>query len=106
MLLKVVKWTLHFFIFSAIFIFFTSKVIYAQSIPGDANEDGKVDGLDYYIWLTNYNKTTNQAHKAGDFNNDTIVDGKDYLIWLNNYGISVTQLQLLLPQILLLRQSA
>ncbi|KKS95728.1 MAG: ricin B lectin [Candidatus Gottesmanbacteria bacterium GW2011_GWA2_43_14] len=97
MLLKVVKWTLHFFIFSAIFIFFTSKVIYAQSIPGDANEDGKVDGLDYYIWLTNYNKTTNQAHKAGDFNNDTIVDGKDYLIWLNNYGISVTQTATIAP---------
>jgi hypothetical protein len=54
--------------------------------PGDANEDGKVDGLDYVIWLNNYGKTTTQKHKAGDFDGNGKVDGLDYVIWLNNYG--------------------
>jgi hypothetical protein len=52
---------------------------------GDANEDGKVDGIDYAIWLNNYNKITSLRHKSGDFNADTKVDGIDYVIWLNNY---------------------
>jgi hypothetical protein len=54
--------------------------------PGDANEDGKVDGLDYVIWLNNYGTTTTLKHKAGDFDGNGKVDGLDYVIWLNNYG--------------------
>jgi hypothetical protein len=54
-------------------------------IQGDANNDGKVDGIDYVVWLNNYD--TNQTGPSkGDFNNDTKVDGIDYIIWLNNYG--------------------
>ena len=55
------------------------------SLPGDANGDNKVDGLDYVIWLNNYNKPATGVSK-GDFNNSGFVDGLDYVIWLNNYN--------------------
>src|SRR3989344_2176633 len=29
------------------------------ALPGDANSDSRVDGLDYVIWLNNYNKIGN-----------------------------------------------
>ena len=53
--------------------------------PGDANGDGKVDGLDYIIWLNHYKQTTPNGPSDGDFNGDGKVDGLDYVIWLNNY---------------------
>ncbi|OGG02225.1 hypothetical protein A2W14_02530 [Candidatus Gottesmanbacteria bacterium RBG_16_37_8] len=53
--------------------------------PGDANGDGKVDGLDYVIWLNNYNKTVTNGAASGDFDINGKVDGLDYVIWLNNY---------------------
>ncbi|OGM12066.1 hypothetical protein A2Z22_03150 [Candidatus Woesebacteria bacterium RBG_16_34_12] len=55
-------------------------------IPGDANSDGKVDGIDYVIWLNHYNSQTSNGQSDGDFNTDGDVDGIDYVIWLNNYG--------------------
>ena len=61
---------------------FKEKVV----TPGDANGDGKVDGLDYIIWLNNYNQTTPNGSSDGDFNNSGKVDGLDYVIWLNNYS--------------------
>jgi hypothetical protein len=54
-------------------------------IPGDANGDSLIDGVDYVIWLTqylNYNPTSNADP---DFNQSGTVDGIDYVIWLNNY---------------------
>lgn len=53
---------------------------------GDANGDGKVDGLDYYIWLSHYGQTVGGGSSVGDFNGDGRVDGLDYYIWLSNYG--------------------
>ncbi len=55
--------------------------------PGDANNDGVIDGLDYVIWLINYNTNTNGGASKGDFNNSGFVDGLDYVIWLNNYTL-------------------
>jgi hypothetical protein len=55
------------------------------SKPGDANGDNKVDGVDYVVWLNNYN-TSNSGPSNGDFNNNNKVDGVDYVVWLNNYG--------------------
>lgn len=52
---------------------------------GDANGDSKVDGIDYSIWLNNYNQLINGVSN-GDFNNSGKVDGVDYSIWLNNYN--------------------
>lgn len=51
---------------------------------GDANRDAKVDGIDYVIWLNNYNQNK-QGTSFGDFNNNGFVDGIDYVIWLNNF---------------------
>ena len=55
------------------------------SVAGDANNDGKVDGLDYVIWLNHYNQSATGA-AVGDFDNNSKVDGLDYVIWLNNYN--------------------
>jgi hypothetical protein len=54
--------------------------------PGDANGDGRVDGLDYVIWLNHYGITNATGPSQGDFNGDGRTDGLDYVIWLNNYG--------------------
>ncbi len=53
---------------------------------GDANKDGKVDGIDFVIWINHYGQTTSRGYIDADFNNDTKVDGIDYTIWLFNYG--------------------
>ena len=53
--------------------------------PGDANNDGLIDGLDYVIWINHYGDAATLGPAQGDFNNDHVVDGVDYIIWLNNY---------------------
>ena len=52
---------------------------------GDANNDNKVDGVDYVVWLSHYNQSVTGAG-SGDFNNSGKVDGVDYVVWLNNFG--------------------
>ncbi len=59
--------------------------------PGDAGNDGKVDGGDYTVWADNYGTTDALPFSAGgwvvgNFNEDTNVDGGDYTIWCDNYG--------------------
>ncbi len=54
---------------------------------GDGNSDGRVDGLDYVIWVDNYGKLNPNGPADGDFNKDNKVDGLDYVIWVDNYGI-------------------
>ena len=39
-----------------IVVFMVPRVISA-ALPGDANGDGKVDGVDYVLWLNNYGTT-------------------------------------------------
>jgi hypothetical protein len=56
-------------------------------IPGDANQDGQVDGLDYVIWLSHYGLQSPNGNTDGDFNSDQKVDVIDYVLWLNNYSI-------------------
>jgi M6 family metalloprotease-like protein len=53
---------------------------------GDANEDGKVDGVDFVVWLNNYSTQALGGRTVGDFNEDSRIDGLDYVIWLSNYG--------------------
>lgn len=68
-------------------LFFPSTVFSQSCPPGDANADCKVDGVDYVIWLNNFN-TSVTGSVYGDFNNNGFVDGIDYVIWLNNYNSS------------------
>jgi len=54
-------------------------------MPGDANEDGKVDGQDYVIWLNNYGRSTQNRNRDGDFNYNGTVEGLDLNIWRSHY---------------------
>ncbi len=66
----------------------TSTTITPTSIylPGDADGNNKVDGVDFSIWLGHYNQTTPNGRTYGDFNVSGKVDGVDFSIWLTNYG--------------------
>ncbi len=52
----------------------------ASYLPGDANLDGSVDGVDFNLW--NSNKFTSlPSWCGGDFNVDGLVDGSDFNVW-------------------------
>jgi uncharacterized membrane protein len=57
-------------------------------LPGDANEDGRVDINDLSRVLTNYDKTE-KTWADGDFNNDGKVDINDLSVVLTNYDHSL-----------------
>lgn len=52
---------------------------------GDGNNDGRVDGIDYVIWLNHYGLNASGAVN-GDYNLNGTVDGVDYVVWRNNFG--------------------
>lgn len=56
-----------------------------QGLPGDANGDCLVSGVDYAIWLGHYRQSTGNGFRDGDFNGDGTVTGVDYAIWLAHY---------------------
>jgi hypothetical protein len=58
-----------------------------QGIPGDANGDGVVNGVDYVIWLGHFGSFTPGGVREGDFNGDGVVNGVDYVIWLSHLSI-------------------
>lgn len=62
----------------------------AVDVPGDANGDGLVDGVDYLVWAGNFGETDPpdglNGASDGDFNDDGVVDGVDYLVWADNFG--------------------
>ena len=51
----------------------------AIGAPGDANFDGKVDGLDYLVWAENFGDDPADdppgSPENGDFNDDGVVNG-------------------------------
>jgi len=58
----------------------------AAAIPGDANNDSKVDVSDLGILAANYGTTTDATWSTGDFNHDGKVDVSDLGILAANYG--------------------
>jgi hypothetical protein len=62
----------------------TSPLRYGM-IPGDANRDEYVDGLDQTIWIA---ENGLDGYQASDFNGDFFVDGLDQTIWILNNGAS------------------
>ena len=50
-----------------------------ETLPGDANLDRVVDGLDFVIW--NNHKFGSGGWCDGDFNHDGSVDGSDFIVW-------------------------
>jgi hypothetical protein len=57
-----------------------------QAVPGDYDEDLKVDNLDYDVWRSNFGSTT---VVNGDGNANGIVDAADYVLWRRNVGTSL-----------------
>jgi hypothetical protein len=49
-------------------------------LPGDANLDGFVNGVDFVVWNNNKFANTSDWTRA-DFNGDGSVNGQDYVIW-------------------------
>ena len=58
---------------------------YAQ--PGDADDDGDVDGADLAAWQQNYDPVglNDNTFEMADFDGDGDVDGADLAIWQINY---------------------
>ncbi|NLE39127.1 MAG: PEP-CTERM sorting domain-containing protein [Pirellulaceae bacterium] len=57
-----------------------------DDIPGDANNDGKVDAEDAKALAGNWGKSGDAAWGDGDFNGDLKVDAKDAAILAANWG--------------------
>lgn len=57
-------------------------------LPGDYNQDMKVDQADYNVWRTSFGKGSSGLHTAAyaDGNYDGVVDGADYVIWRDHLG--------------------
>lgn len=68
----------------------TAGLLYAQTLAGDANADGVVDGLDYLVWSLHYHRASINGVTDGDFDVNGAVDGIDFVIWNAAYGRVVT----------------
>jgi hypothetical protein len=66
--------------------------LFQDTLLGDGNGDGWVDGLDYLLWASNYNTHpgVDGDPSDGDYNDDGWVDGLDYLDWASNFGSHFT----------------
>jgi hypothetical protein len=62
---------------------FVVRLLAPPLVPGDANLDGCVDGLDYNVWSLHYQSSTDWCE--GDFNDDRTADGLDYNVWSLSY---------------------
>ncbi len=63
----------------------TADVLYwltdlRQAIPGDADLNDIVDGLDFIAWNA-HKFTTGGGWCGGDFDSNQIVDGLDFIVW-------------------------
>ena len=70
----------------------------APKIPGDANNDGRVDGSDVTILAGNWQVLTNATWEMGDFNGDGKVDGSDVTILAGNWQKGVTATTASVPE--------
>lgn len=53
----------------------------ADPLPGDFNDDGAVDGVDYALWRSTYGGLS-----GADANSDGRVDAADYTVWRDAVG--------------------
>lgn len=56
----------------------------SDGIPGDGNNDGRVDGKDFVLWLTHFGQNVSGVHN-GDYDKNGRVNISDYIVWVNNY---------------------
>ena len=69
-----------------------------ESLPGDANGDGMVDGSDVTILAGNWQILTGATWEMGDFNGDGKVDGSDVTILAGNWQAGVTPAASAVPE--------
>ena len=70
----------------------------SSPIPGDANNDKKVDGSDVTILAGNWQTMTGATWDMGDFNGDGKVDGSDVTILAGNWQAGVTTAAASVPE--------
>jgi hypothetical protein len=63
------------------------KQVLPQSLPGDFNHDGLVDGADYTVWRDTMGKTV-AAGTGADASVNGLVDAGDYGIWKTNFSMA------------------
>lgn len=68
---------------------FGSQLVLLLNLPGDFDEDGDVDGVDFGIWQANYSTASGATLGTGDADGDGDVDGVDFGIWQANYPTSL-----------------
>ena len=56
------------------------------TLLGDANLDGKVNGIDFDLLATNFNQAVTNGWDKGDFNYDGKVNGEDFLMLAENFN--------------------
>lgn len=80
----------------SIFLLVRNRSLYtvtygASTLPGDADNNCHVDGIDFVVWLNHYNQHTSSGSSEGDFDVSGIVDGVDFSLWLSHYGEVCTE---------------
>ncbi|MEZ6069534.1 MAG: hypothetical protein R3C10_04495 [Pirellulales bacterium] len=67
-----------------------SASVVITPLPGDANGDDVVDGLDYLVWAEHFGDDPAEVPPGspanGDLNDDEVVDGLDYILWAGHFG--------------------
>ena len=81
---------------------FLASYFPTESVPGDANNDGKVDGSDVTIlagnWQHGVSGSADATWEMGDFNGDGKVDGSDVTILAGNWQSGVTAAATSVPE--------
>jgi autotransporter-associated beta strand protein len=67
----------------------TIEIMY--TLLGDANLDGKVNGIDFNLMAANFNQTVTNGWDEGDFNYDGKVNGNDFVILADNFNQFASQ---------------
>ena len=60
-------------------------VIGLNPLPGDLNDDGKVDAADQAVMTSSLGKPTSAVDRRADYDGDGSITVNDYRIWLNYY---------------------
>lgn len=56
-----------------------------QTVPGDFDSDGDIDGADFVAWQTHFPISSGASLADGDADDDDDVDGADFAIWQEQF---------------------